>query len=74
MEVVKQMEVLYTVSETAKLLKTNVDYIHKLRKAGLLPFMKLGSYKVSKVALDEFLNKYQGMDLTDPFNVKELKK
>lgn len=66
-------EVLYTVKETAELLKCNVDYVHKLRKAGLLPFLKLGSYKVRKQALDEFLEKYEGKDLTDPFAIKDLK-
>ena len=39
--------ILYTVKEVAALLKTNVDYVHKLRKAGLLPFLKLGQYKRS---------------------------
>ena len=67
------MEVLYTVKETSELLKCNVDYVHKLRKSGLLPFLKLGSYKCRKQAIDEFLEKYEGKDLTDPFNVKELK-
>lgn len=66
------MEMLYTVKESAEILKTNVDYVHKLRKAGLLPFLKLGSYKVRKEALEEFLAKYEGKDLTDPYNVKEL--
>lgn len=65
-------EVIYTVPELAKLFKTNVDYIHKLRKAGLLKFMKLGSYKVRKVEVDNFLAKYEGKDLTDPFNIKDL--
>lgn len=65
-------KVIYTVKEVAALLKTNVDYVHKLRKAELLPFIKLGSYKVRKEALDEFLAKYEGKDLTDPFEVKEL--
>ena len=64
--------VLYTVKETAELLKTNVDYVHKLRKARLLPFIKLGQYKVRKQALELFLETYEGKDLTDPFNVKEL--
>ena len=63
---------LYTVKEAAIILKTNVDYIHKLRKAGLLPFLKLGQYKVRKQALDDFLIRNEGKDLTDPFNVKEL--
>lgn len=66
------MGILYTVSEVAKLLKTNPDYIHRLRKAGVLPFLKLGSYKVRKEALENFLKEYEGMDLTDPFKIKEL--
>lgn len=65
-------EIIYTVPEVAKLLKTNVDYVHKLRKAGLLKFLKLGSYKVRKEELDNFLAKHEGMDLTDPFNIKHL--
>ena len=65
-------DVLYTVKEVAELLKTNVDYVHKLRKSGLLPFLKIGQYKVSKQSLELFLQKYEGKDLTDPFDVKEL--
>lgn len=63
---------LFTVAEVAEILKTNIDYVHKLRKAGLLPFLKLGSYKVRKEALEAFLREYEGKDLTEPFNVKEL--
>ena len=65
-------DVLYTVKEVAELLKTNVDYVHKLRKAGILPFLKIGQYKVRKQALELFLERYEGKDLTDPFDVKEL--
>ena len=63
---------LFTVKELASILKTNIDYIHKLRKAGLLPFLKLGQYKVRKEALEAFLAKFEGHDLTDPFCVREL--
>lgn len=63
---------LYTVRETAEILKTNVEYVHKLRKAGLLPFLKLGCYKVREDSLKEFLATYEGMDLTDPFEIKKL--
>ena len=65
-------EMLYTVKETAEILKCNVDYVHKLRKSGLIRFMKLGSYKVRKAELERFLAEGEGKDLTDPFNVKEL--
>lgn len=63
---------LFTVAEVAVILKTNVDYVHKLRKARLLPFIKLGSFKVRKEALEAFLQKYEGKDLTEPSNIKEL--
>ena len=62
----------YTAKEVAQLLKTNVDYVHKLRKSGLLPFLKLGQYKVRKQALIDFLRRYEGKDLTNPFDIKEL--
>lgn len=72
MKGVSEFNVLYTVKEVAELLKTNVDYVHKLRKSGILPFLKLGQYKVRKEALQDFLKKYEGKDLTNPFDVKEL--
>ncbi len=73
MDGVSQIDnILYTVKEVATLLKTNVDYVHKLRKAGLLPFLKLGQYKVRREALIDFLSRYEGKDLTNPFQIKEL--
>lgn len=65
-------DMLYTVPEVAKILKSNVDYVHKLRKAGVLPFLKLGQYKCRKVALENFLATYEGKDVTDPTNITEL--
>lgn len=62
---------LYTMKETAEILKTNVTYVHRLRKTGLLPCIKLGTYKVRKEALEAFLKKYEGCDLTEPEKVKE---
>ena len=65
-------EMLYTVSEVAQILKCNVGYVHSLRKAGLLPFMKLGSYKCRKAALEKFLESCEGKDLTDVNHIKDL--
>lgn len=65
-------EMLLTVPEVADILKTNVDYVYKLQKAGLLRFMKIGRWKVRKSTLEEFLQKYDGFDISDPFNVKEI--
>ena len=64
---------LYTVKEVSKILKCNIDYVHTLRKAGILPFIKLGCYKVRKESLEEFLATWNGWDLTDPFNPVKLK-
>lgn len=67
------MEVmLYTVPEVAQILKTNVDYVYKLQKAGVLKFMKIGRLKCRKSALEEFLAKYDGFDISDPFNVEQM--
>lgn len=65
-------EMLYTVPEVATVLKTNVDYVYKLQKAGLIRFMKMGRLKCRKSTLEAFLKKYEGYDLSDPFNVQEL--
>lgn len=65
-------EMLYTVKEVSQILKCNTDYVHKLRKAGLLKFMKLGSFKVRKTELERFLADSEGKDLTNPDNVTDL--
>lgn len=61
-----QQQMLHTIAETAEILHTNISYVHRLRRAGLLPCIKLGCYKVRDDALREFLQKYEGWDLTDP--------
>ena len=66
-------EMLYTVQEVAEILKTNVSYVYKLHNAGLIKFMKIGRLKCRKSTLEEFLSRYDGMDITDPFNVREIK-
>lgn len=67
-------DMLYTVPEVAAILKTNVDYVYKLQKAGIIRFMKIGRLKCRKSTLEEFLEKYDGLDVSDPFNVQELEK
>lgn len=65
-------EMLYTVPEVAEILKCNTDYVYKLQRTGLLKFIKIGRWKVRKTTLEEFLAKYDGMDITDPSNIKEV--
>ena len=65
-------DMLYTVPEVAKILKTNKDYVYSLQRSGLLKFMKIGRLKCRKSTLEEFLKKFDGLDLTDPFNIKQI--
>jgi hypothetical protein len=58
-----EAKIIYTVPEVATLLHVNIAYVHKLRKAGLITFLKLGCFKCRKEALDEFLKKYDGQDV-----------
>lgn len=62
-------DMLYTVKETSKILKTNTDYVYALIKKGKLKCLKLGSYKIRKSALEEFLTQYEGYDLSDLDNI-----
>lgn len=66
-------DMLLTVPEVAAILKTNVDYVYKLQRAGKLKFLKVGRLKCRRKTLEEFLEKYDGMDVTDPFNIKEVR-
>lgn len=66
------MTELYTVKEVAKLLRVNTDTVYSLIKTGKLRVLKLGNYKIRKTTLIEFLEKYDGYDLSDLNNIKEL--
>lgn len=63
---------LLTVSEVAQILRTNVDYVYKLHRTGLLKFMKLGRLKCRRQTLEAFLERFDGMDISDPENVQPL--
>ena len=65
-------KMLYTVKEAASALGVNVHIIYELIKKRLLPAMKLGSLKIRKQTLESFLEKYEGMDLSDLNNISEL--
>ena len=66
------MEELYTIKEVSKLLKCSINRVHDLRRSGLLKCLKVGNYKVTKASLNEFLSKYDGKDVTNPYDIKEL--
>lgn len=63
---------LYTVKEVSKILKSNQNYVYSLIKKGYLPALNLGSLKVRKVSLMQFLEKYDKKDLSNLNNIKDL--
>lgn len=62
-------QLLYTVPEVAKILRCNPNRVYDLNKASLLPFLKLGQLKCRRETLIAFLEKYEGYDVSDPYNV-----
>ena len=68
----KEDKILYTVKEAASSLGVNVHVVYDLIKKGVLPALKLGSLKIRKKTLEEFVLTYEGMDLSDVDNIKKL--
>lgn len=68
-----EYKILYTVKEVSQIIHTNQAYVYSLIKAGLPPALKLGSYKIRKEALEQFLAKSEGKDLTDPYHIYTLR-
>ena len=68
----KEEKLLYTVKETAYILGCNVHLVYNLVNKGLLPALKLGSLKIRKASIEKFLDKYDGMDLTNLDNIVTL--
>lgn len=58
-------ELLYTISETAKLLKINKNFVYILINQGHLKSIKLGCRKVTRKSLLEFLDKYDGLNFDE---------
>lgn len=65
-------DMLYTVKEVAAILKVNKNAIYDLIRKGHLKALKLGSLKVTYFELERFLEKYNGKDMSDLDNIKEL--
>ena len=55
---------LYTVTEVAKLLKVNRNFVYKIINDGELEAVKIGSIKVKREVLDRYVNE-QRIVVTD---------
>lgn len=63
---------IYTVKEVATILHSSPNYIYTLIEKGYLPAIKLGSIKILKSSLENFLIINEGNDLSDLNNVTKL--
>lgn len=63
---------VYTVKQVSEILQVNVNRVYDLIRAGLLPALKLGNLKIREASLEKFLEEYDGMDLSDLYNIKKL--
>ncbi|CAL7878700.1 helix-turn-helix domain-containing protein [Fusobacterium necrophorum] len=64
-KVVINEQIVYTVAETAKILKVNKNKIYEYINKGFLPAINLGTLKVTHSAILSFLEKYEGMNLSN---------
>ncbi|HCL4438475.1 TPA: helix-turn-helix domain-containing protein [Clostridium botulinum] len=63
---------IYTVDEVASILKVNKNTVYDLIRSGNLIALKLGRLKVTKATLLKFLKDFNGKDLTNLDDIKEL--
>ena len=66
------MAKIYTVKETAEILRCNVNRVYELIEAGLLPAVKIGRLKIREEAITELLENYEGKDISDPDDVRQI--
>ena len=61
---------LLSVSEVAKLLKVNRNFVYKIINNGELEAVKIGSIKVKKEALNRYIEKHviKGVNKSDTQN------
>ncbi|MGN1329151.1 MAG: helix-turn-helix domain-containing protein [Eubacterium sp.] len=64
---------LYTITEVAKLLKINRNFVYTLINTGHIRSIKLGCRKVTRKSLLEFLENYDGLNFDEIMAVKPTK-
>ena len=63
---------LLSVVDAAKRLKTNKAFVYLLIEKKLLKALKLGSLKIRNSEINRFVNDYEGMDLSNLDDIKDL--
>jgi len=52
-------DLVYTIKEAAQVMKTSPNFIRELIKKGELPYLKLGSIKIRRVAIEQLLERME---------------
>lgn len=63
---------LLTVEEVAQVMKCSKNTVYGLLKKGFMDYLVLGRWKVRRRTLEQFLEKYDGYDLSDLDNPKKI--
>ena len=66
------LDLVYTVSETAQILKVNKNTVYDLIHSCILRCIKLDNSIITANSLNEFLETYDGYDLSDLTDIKLL--
>ncbi len=70
--IMPEVKMIYTVSEVSQILRVNKNSVYNLINIGIIKTIKLGRIKITLNALQDFLNNYDGYDLTDLENIKAI--
>lgn len=65
-------KLVYTVAEASELLGITKVRVYELIHSGILKGFKCGRMSVSLFAIQDFLKKYEGLDISNPKNITQL--
>ena len=65
-------ERLLTIPQVAEVLGTDKNRVYSLVRHGHIRCMKVGHYKVRESEVDAFIQKFDGKDVNDPMNIKDV--
>lgn len=65
------MEKLYTLQETADLLKVSTRTVLRYIKSGKLKATKIGQWRINEISLHDFLNEHQNSNNYIKHDVKK---
>lgn len=72
MNEVATVDKLLSVRQASKMFGIPVNTLYDLINAGVIPVLKLRAIKIRQVSMLNFLEEYDGKDLSDPKNIKSV--